>query len=130
MAHNWRRCLQGIHNCGIRNSAVSMAVGRPLRGINLQAFENRSTATRIQVNPSELERSVTKSTLTWDHRRRGIGRGTNLPAGRRCGDLEMAQTEHPRTYWETSRAILGHQNRAWRSERVCWLPGCPEPGKA
>ncbi len=42
----------------------------------------------------------------------------------------MAQTKHPRTNWETSRAILGHQYRAWRSERVSWLPGCPEPGEA
>ncbi len=38
----------------------------------------------------------------------------------------MAQTEHPQMYWETSRAILYHQNRG-ASERVRWLPGYPEP---
>ncbi len=57
-------------------------MGRPLRGINLQALENRSTATSMQVKPSELGRSVTKSTPTWDHERRGIGKGTSFPAGR------------------------------------------------
>ncbi len=40
----------------------------------------------------------------------------------------MAQTEQLRTYLMVSRDILGHQYRAWRSERVRWLPGCPEPG--
>ncbi len=39
----------------------------------------------------------------------------------------MAQTEQLRTYLMVSRDILGHQYRAW-SERVRWLPGCPEPG--
>ncbi len=40
----------------------------------------------------------------------------------------MAQTEQLQTYLMVSRDILGHQYRAWRSERVRWLPGCPEPG--
>ncbi len=40
----------------------------------------------------------------------------------------MAQTEQLRTYLMVSRDIPGHQYRAWRSERVRWLPGCPEPG--
>ncbi len=40
----------------------------------------------------------------------------------------MVQTEHPLTYRETSRAIRGHQCLE-EQERVCWLPGYPEPGK-
>ncbi len=56
--------------CWNSDSAVSRAVGRPLRGINLHALENRSNATRMQVNPSELGRSVTKSDvgpgMAWD----------------------------------------------------------------
>ncbi len=43
------------------------------------------------------------------------------------GVEDMAQTEQLRTYRMTSRDILGHQYRAWRSKRVRWLPGCPEP---
>ncbi len=39
----------------------------------------------------------------------------------------MAQTEQPLTNWEVSRAMLGHQQRRWRSERVRSLPGCLEP---
>lgn len=38
----------------------------------------------------------------------------------------MAQTEQLPTNWETSCAMLGHQYLFWRSERVFWLPGCPE----
>ncbi len=109
-------------------SAVSRAVGNPRRGISLQAFEKRSTATRMQVFPSELGRSVTKSIPMWDQGRRGMGRDTSLPTGRWRGVEDMAQTEQLRTYLMTSRDILGHQFWAWRSERVRWLPGCPEPG--
>ncbi len=43
-------------------SAVSIAVGRPLKGINLQALEKRSTITKIQVFPSDASRSEMKST--------------------------------------------------------------------
>ncbi len=113
-----------------RASTVSRAVDKPWRGINLQALENLSTATRIQENPSELGRSVMKLTPTWDHGRRGMGNGNNFPAGKWCGILEMAQTEHPQTYWETSRDKVGNQYRAWRIDRGRWLPGCPEPGEA
>ncbi len=42
----------------------------------------------------------------------------------------MAQTEHPRMYWETSRVILGHQYRAWRGERVHWVPGRKHAGSS
>ncbi len=113
----WNRC-----------SAVSKAVGSPQRGINLHAFEKRSTATRTQVFPSDSGRSVTKSIPMCDQGRRGMGRGTSLPTGRLRGVEDMAQTEQLRTYRMTSRDILGHQYQAWRSERVRWLPGCPEPG--
>lgn len=51
----WKTCSKSI-------SAVSKAVGRARKGINLQALENRSMATRMQVFPSETGRSVTKST--------------------------------------------------------------------
>ncbi len=43
------------------HSAVSKALGSPLRGINLHAFEKQSTVTRTQVLPSELGWSTTKS---------------------------------------------------------------------
>ncbi len=64
------------------SSAVSRAVGNPRRGINLQASEKRSTATRIHVWPADLGKSVTKSTPMCDQGRRGMGRGTSLPTGR------------------------------------------------
>ncbi len=64
----------------------------------------------------------------WDQGHRGTGSGTSLPTGRCRGIFDMAQTKLLRTYRMTSRVILGHQNRTWRSERVCVLPGCPEPG--
>ncbi len=101
-------------------------MGRPFRGINLHALEKRSTSTHVW--PSEFGRSVMKSTPMCDQGLWGTGRGTSLPAGRWRGVFDMAQTEQLRTYLMTSSAILGHQYRAWRSERVRWLPGCPEPG--
>ncbi len=42
------------------SSAVSRAVGNPQRGINLQAFEKQSTATRIHVWPADSGKSVKK----------------------------------------------------------------------
>ncbi len=63
-------------------SAVSKAVGNPRRGISLHAFEKWSTATRMQVFPSDSGRSVTKSIPMCDQGRRGMGRGTSLPTGR------------------------------------------------
>ncbi len=110
------------------HSPVSKAVGSPLRGINLHAFEKQSTVTRTQVLPSELGRSTTKSIPYLDQGHRGTGSGTSLPTGRCQGVFDMAQTKQLRTYQMTSRVILGHQNRTWRSERVCVLPRCPEPG--
>ncbi len=64
----------------------------------------------------------------WDQGRRGTGSGTSLPTGRCQGVFDMAQTKQLRTYRMTSRVMLGHQNWTWRSERVCVLPRCPEPG--
>ncbi len=64
----------------------------------------------------------------WDQGRCGMGNGAHFPAGKWCGVLEMAQTEHPRMYWETSRVILGHQYQAWRGERVHWVPGRKHAG--
>ncbi len=109
-------------------SAVSRAVGNPRRGINLQAFEKWSTATRMHVWSSDSGKSVTKSIPMYGQGRRGIGMGTSLPTRKWWGVDDMAQTEQLQTYLMTSRDILGHQYRAWRSERVRWLPGCLEPG--
>ncbi len=64
----------------------------------------------------------------WDQGHRGTGSGTSLPTGRCRGVFDMAQTKQLRTYRMTSRVILDHQNRTWRSDRVCVLPGCSEPG--
>ncbi len=90
-----------------RFSAVSMAVGRPLRGRRRQLFkvqgffiylfENLSTMTRIKVLPLDGGRSVMKSTPKCDHGRVGTGSGRSLPDGRWRGLLEMAQSEHPCT---------------------------------
>ncbi len=96
--------------------------------LNLQAFEKRSTATRMHAWPSDSGRSVTKSIPMWDQGQRGIGRGTSFPTGRWRGVEDMAQTEQLRTYLMTSWDILGHQYRAWSSKRIRWLPGCLEPG--
>ncbi len=65
-----------------RASAVSRAVGKPQRGINVQALENLSTATSMQVQASDFGRSVTKSTTTWDQGRCGVGNGTNFLVGK------------------------------------------------
>ncbi len=81
-----------------RCSAISMAVGKPLRGMSLQAFENRSTATNIHVLPSDGGKSVTKSTPRCDQGRRGMGRGGSFPDGRCRGVLDMAHSGHPLTY--------------------------------
>ncbi len=94
-------CPLGCRNTGItwlnRFSAVSMAVGKPLRGRRRQLFENLSTITRIQVLPLEAGRSVMKSTPKCDHGRAGTGSGRSLPDGRWRGLLEMAQSGHPCT---------------------------------
>ncbi len=92
-----------------RVSAVSMAVGRPLRGRRRQLLENLSIMTRIHVLPSEGGRSVMKSTPRCDQGRFGTGSGRSLPDGRWRGLLEMAQSGHPYTNLRTSRAMLGHQ---------------------
>lgn len=68
------------------------AVGRPLRGISLQALENLSMVTRIHVLPSEGGRSVTKSTPRCDQGRCGMGSGSNFPVGKCQGTLVMAQS--------------------------------------
>ncbi len=62
-----------------RFSAVSMAVGRPLRERRRQLFENLSTMTRIQVLPLDGGRSVMKSTPKCDHGRVGTGSGRSKP---------------------------------------------------
>ncbi len=110
------------------HSPVSKAVGSPLRGINLHAFEKQSTVTRTQVLPSELGRSTTKSIPylgpgpSWDWQ------WHEFAYWEVSGRLRHGKTKQLRTYRMTSRVILGHQNRTWRSERVCVLPGCSEPG--
>jgi len=81
--------------------------------------------TRMHVLKSEGARSVTKSILMWDHGR--MGKGISLPSGRWWGVLEMAQTEQTLMYREASWIIPGHNYLLRRSERVCWLPRCPEP---
>ncbi len=91
------------------NSAVSMAVGRPLRGRSRQDFENRSTITSMHVLPPESGRSVIKSTPRCDHGRLGTGNGRSLPAGKWRGLLEIAQSMQPWTNLLTSLAMLGHQ---------------------
>ncbi len=81
-------------------------MGRPLRGISLQALENRSTTTRIWVNPSELGRSVAKLTPTWDHGRRGVmWRWHRLSIHGQIG-------RHPRPYWATSTELGGAREYA------------------
>ncbi len=57
------------------DSAVTIAVGRFLRGIKRQDLENRSTITRIHVLPFEAGKSVTMSTPRCDHGRLGTGSG-------------------------------------------------------
>ncbi len=86
-----------LNMCWKRDSAVSRADGNPRSGINLQDLENRSTTTRMVVNPFEGGRSVAKSTPRWDQGRWGMGKGTSFPSGRRRGVEEMAQIEHPLT---------------------------------
>ncbi len=121
----------GMRKCRItwlnRFSAVSMAVGRPLRGRRRQLFENLSTMTRIQVLPLEGGRIVMKSTPKCDHGRAGTGNGRSLPDGRWRGLLEMAQFGHPCMNILMSRAILGHQKRSFSSERFPLAPGWPVP---
>ncbi len=55
-----------LNMCWKRDSAVSRADGNPRSGINLQDLENRSTTTRMVVNPFKGGRSVAKSTPRWD----------------------------------------------------------------
>ncbi len=112
-----------------RVSAVSKAMDNPRRGICLQAFENLSTTTKMVVYLSEGGRSVAKSFPRWDQGRCGMGSRTNLPSGRRRGVEVMAQTEQLLTKRATSWAMLGHQYRFRRSERVRWMPGWPDPGE-
>ncbi len=107
------------------SSAVSIAVGRFLWGINLQDLENRSTITRIQVFPLEAGKSVTKSTPRCDHGRLGMGRGRSLPAGRWRELLEIAHYSQPWTSLLTFLAMFGHQKRSFSSERVALAPGWP-----
>lgn len=95
--------LDGIRN---RVSAALKAVGKPGSGMSLQALE---MTTRMQVDPSEGGRSVTKCTPRCDHGHSGMGRGRRLPAGSRKGTLAMAHLVHPWTKRQTSHAIWGHQ---------------------
>ncbi len=54
--------------------------------LNLQALENLSTAMRMQINPSELGRSVMMLTPRWDQGRRGMVMG---PIFRRVSDVKF-----------------------------------------
>lgn len=90
-------------------SAVARAVGKPLSGISLQAFEKLSTTTRTQVLESEGVKLMRKLITMCDQGHCGIGKGTSLPSGIFRGTFEMAQTEHPLTYREIFWAILGQQ---------------------
>ncbi len=91
------------------SSAVSIAVGRRLRGIRRQDLENLSTTTRMQVLPSEAGKSVTKSTPRCDHGLLGMGSGKSFPAGRWRGLLDFAHSSQPWTNLLTSLAMFGHQ---------------------
>ncbi len=70
-------------------SAVSIAVGRPLRERRRQDLENRSITTRTHVLPSEAGRSVMKSTPRCNQGRLRTGGGRSLPDGRWQGLLAM-----------------------------------------
>lgn len=70
--------------------------------IKLQAFENQSTATRIQIKESDEGSLVTKSAPRWDQGLRGTGKDISFPSGRCHGNLVMAQVEQPLTYRLTS----------------------------
>lgn len=73
--------------------AVTMAVGRPLRGRRRQVLEKRSMTTSTHVLQSEAGRSVMKSSPRCDQGRLGMGSGRSLPDGRWRGLLEMAHSE-------------------------------------
>ncbi len=77
------------------NSAVIIAVGRPLRGRSRQDLENRSSIISMHVLPSESGRLVMKSTPRCDHGWLGTGNGRSLPAGKWRGLFEMAQSVQP-----------------------------------
>ncbi len=86
------------------HSAVSKALGSPLRGINLHAFEKQSTVTRTQVLPSELGWSTTKSIPY-------LGPGSSW-------DWQW----HEFAYWEVS-GHLRHGYRLSSCGRTGWHPG-------
>ncbi len=104
-----------------------MAVGRPLRGIRRQDFENRSTIPSMHALPLEGGRSVMKSTLRCDQDRLGMGRGLSLPDGRWRGLFEMAHSEHPCANLLTFWAMSVHQKRSFSIERVLFAPRWPVP---
>jgi len=61
--------------CSISNSAVTNAVGKVFRGINLQALEKQSMAPRIHVFSSTGGSTVTKSNPMCDQGRFRTGKG-------------------------------------------------------
>lgn len=115
------------NTCSKSNSAVLKAVGRPLRGISLQALENLSMVTRIHVFPSEGGRSVTKSTPRCDQGCCGMGSGNSFPEGKCRGTLVMAQSWQPWINSLTSWCIPGHQYFCWIDAHVLVAPGWPVP---
>jgi hypothetical protein len=63
------------------NLAASSAVQSLVAGMNVPYFENRSTTTMIDPNPSDLGKALMKSIVMESHGRSGTGKGSNKPAG-------------------------------------------------
>lgn len=111
------------------SSAVFMVNRRLLRVISQSFLENLSTLMRMQVYPSELGRSVMKSSPMCDQGWCRMGRGRSFPAGNFRGLFYIAHSERPATYLLTSLSMFGHQKQSCRSERVRSAPGCPVPNE-
>lgn len=110
------------NKCWNKAFAISVAEGRLLRRIRWQALVNLSTVMRMQVWLSDGGRSVIKSIwcmtmVAWEM---GVE-----PLFLQSND----GVSQPLTNWTASLVIPGHQYRWRRSERVCCLPGCIEPGE-
>ncbi len=97
------------------HSPVSKAVGSPLRGINLHAFEKQSTVTRTQVLPSELGMIHHKINSIFGTRAivglavarvcllGGVGASSTWHRLSSCGRTGW----HPGSYWATRTELEG-----------------------
>ena len=65
-----------------------------MQGMNLTSFENRSTTTRMLLNPSDSGRSVIKSVDISFQGPGGVSSGFNFPGGAWLVPLNHVQRSH------------------------------------